>query len=104
MAIVTLKLSAMKKSLILMCIGGMLALCTPLTAGEAIIDPPVVKHQIAKNNNEIKAETATEEADVTESDISNNTAADTRQAHTGGYVVISAGALLLILILLILLL
>jgi hypothetical protein len=94
----------MKKSLILMCIGGMLALCTPLAAGEAMIDPPIVKHAIVKkdHNSVVKAETPDPTDDVSKANTSTGKDADARDI--GGYVVISAGALLLILILIILLL
>ena len=94
----------MKKSVIFMCIGGMLALCTPLAASDAVIEPPIVKHIATEKNHAPVADPA-EASDLTKTSAVNTTdeSAAPASAHTGGVVVISGTALLLIIILLILL-
>ena len=94
----------MKKSVIFMCIGGMLALCTPLAASDAVIEPPIVKHFATEKSHAPVAGDATEASDLTKTSAVNTTEnADPAPAHSGGVVVISGAALLLIIILLILL-
>ncbi len=90
-----------------MCIGGMLALCTPLAASDATIDPPNTRHiTLKKKQVENRAETpAAEQGQSTEAnDQDENNNSSEAERHTGTVVVISGTALLLIIIILILLL
>lgn len=96
----------MKKLIFLMCIGGMMAFCTPLPASEKAVDPPNTRHitRHHKKTVESRAETpASEESKpASQNDSQGNSGAE--PAHTGGGVIVISGtALLLIIILLILL-
>lgn len=95
----------MKKTLILMCMGGMLALCTPLTASESTIDPPITREITLKK---VKHNTEKAETEVTKEEsvrvVNNDDPGDNKADIGGGVIIISGTALLLLIILLILLL
>lgn len=95
----------MKKSVIMMCIGAMFAVCTPLAASEGSIEPPVKKeiignkHQHSAVKNDV---TTPEKNPVVTTNDEKNSAAEPMEG--GGVIIISGTALLLLIILLIILL
>lgn len=96
----------MKKLIFLMCIGGMMALCTPVSASEKSVDPPHTRHltKTKKKPVESRAETPAAEQHESSSVDESEGSGGPEPAHTGGGVIVISGtALLLIIILLILL-
>lgn len=93
----------MKKSIVFMCIGALLALSTPLAACESTIEPPHSR-QVAVKKKQTESRPETPAADKDQSaTMDESTSQDSPAAHTGGgVIIISGGALLVIIILLIL--
>lgn len=99
----------MKKLVFLMCIGGFLALCTPLTGNEKSVDPPHTRHftkfrkKPVVSRAETRAETpVAEQSESSSIDESEGNGGPEPAPGSGGVIVISGSALLLIIILLIL--
>lgn len=88
-----------------MCVGGLLALCTPVSASESISGTPVNK-EISREKSDRQVENTEsalpEDNRVTESN--NNDPDPDKWPAPGGYIVISGLGLLLLIILLIILL
>lgn len=95
----------MKKSIIMMCVGGLLALCVPASASESPVVPPI-KNEVSweKPNRPVEKSETVAPKDNQESESRNVSPEPEAQPHSGGVVVISGAALLLIIILLIILL
>jgi hypothetical protein len=96
----------MKKSVIMMCVGALLALCAPVSASESPATPPVKNEITWKkiNRSTEKSETVASTQDNTVNDTKVENANPEPAPHSGGVVVISGAALLLIIVLLIILL